>query len=259
MAARSWRDATLPFARPAGPCDSSCEIIWCEMTDLKVFISHRISTCGECNEELGRRAWVLLAGDKGALCLSCADLDHLVFVPRGDAARTRRSRKCSTLDAVVLKWSRARRRYERQGVLVEEQALDRAEQECMSDAEARAQRRERAAERRAELDQAYVARFAARVRELFPHAPEGRAAVIADHACRKYSGRVGRTAAAKSLEELPVLLAVEAHLRHTETDYDELLAKGVERSEARDRVRAAVDEVLHAWAREGLLAPRPEV
>jgi hypothetical protein len=43
----------------------------------------------------------------------------------------------------VLKWSRARRRYERQGLLVEEAALDRAEAECLADGEARARRRER--------------------------------------------------------------------------------------------------------------------
>jgi len=36
---------------------------------------------------------------------------------------TRRSGKYSTLSAVVLKWSRARKHYERQGLLVEESAL----------------------------------------------------------------------------------------------------------------------------------------
>ena len=73
--------------------------------------------------ELGRNAWIMLAGDRGALCLACADLDHLVFLPAGDAAVTRRARKCSALAAVVLKWSQARKRYERQGLLVEPQAL----------------------------------------------------------------------------------------------------------------------------------------
>jgi hypothetical protein len=37
----------------------------------------------------------------------------------------------------VLKWSRARRRYERQGLPVEEQAIERAEQECLADSEIR--------------------------------------------------------------------------------------------------------------------------
>jgi hypothetical protein len=86
-----------------------------QAADLKVFISSRDSICDECGEELGHHAWITLAGEKGALCLACADLEHLVFLPAGNAALTRRSRKHSTLSAVVLKWSRARKRYERQG------------------------------------------------------------------------------------------------------------------------------------------------
>ena len=74
--------------------------------DLKVFISNRESTCGECGRNLGRKAWITLREDKGAACLTCADLDHLVFLPAGDTALTRRSRKHSKLLAVVLKWSR---------------------------------------------------------------------------------------------------------------------------------------------------------
>ena len=79
-----------------------------QKNELKVFISSRESRCDECGENLGRGAWILLQGDdKGAACLSCADLDHLVFLPSGDAALTRRSRKYSKLAAIVLKWSRA--------------------------------------------------------------------------------------------------------------------------------------------------------
>ncbi len=85
--------------------------------EFKVFISSRESKCDECGENLGPHAWILLAGEKGALCLACADLDHLVFLPSGDAPLTRRVRRHSTLSAVVLKWSRARKRYERQGLL----------------------------------------------------------------------------------------------------------------------------------------------
>ena len=102
---------------------------------LKVFISHRDSVCDECRERLGPDAWITLAGERGALCLACADLDHLVFLPSGEPALTRRARKLCALAAVVLKWSRARKRYERQGLLVEEQALRRAEEECLADAE----------------------------------------------------------------------------------------------------------------------------
>ena len=215
--------------------------------EIKVFISNRDSKCDECGEELGRKAWITLERDKGALCLACADLDHLTFLPTGDAALTRRSRKHSTLSAVVLKFSRARRRYERQGLLVEEQALAQAEVECFADSEVRARRREREEERRAEQDHKYIQAFAKRVREIFPHCPAGREQEVAEHACRKYSGRVGRTAFAKSLDAAAVRLAVVAHIRHRETNYDELLGEGLYRGEARAIVRNSVDEIFERW------------
>jgi hypothetical protein len=219
--------------------------------EIKVFITSREASCDECGEDLGRKAWILLAEDKGALCLACADLDHLLFLPAGDAALTRRSRKHSTLCAVVLKWSRARRRYERQGLLVEAEALERAEQECLADEEVRARRRERAAVRRAELDRAYVQEFATRVREQYPSCPPGREVAIAEHACLKYSGRVGRSAAAKSFDEQAIRLAVVAHVRHTETPYDRLLASSYDRRNARAEVERDVARALDRWESPG--------
>ncbi len=161
--------------------------------ELKVFISTRDSTCDECDENLGRKAWITLTKTGGALCLSCADLDHLIFLPSGDAALTRRSRKYSTLSAVVLKWTRARKRYERKGLLVESRALEQAEQECLADSETRALRRDREAVRREELDRKYVKRFSARIQELYPGCPAGAEVTIAEHACLKYSDRIGRS------------------------------------------------------------------
>ena len=193
---------------------------------ISVFITSGESVCSECGEELGHHAWIMLAGEKGALCLSCADLDHLAFLPSGDAALTRRAGKYSTLSAVVLKWSRARQRYERQGLLVEEVALQRAEQECLADADVRMRRQEREADRRAALGQEYIQRFAARVIELYPACPPGREQEIALHACQKYSGQVGRSASAKTQDEKAIRLAVIAHIRHAETNNDALLSQG---------------------------------
>ena len=51
--------------------------------DLEVFVSSRASTCDECGQLLCRSAWICLFGERGALCLSCADLDQLVFLPAG--------------------------------------------------------------------------------------------------------------------------------------------------------------------------------
>ena len=214
--------------------------------DLKVFIATRDTRCGDCGEELTFHPWITLRNDN-AFCLPCADLDHLVFLPSGDAALTRRSRKHSTLCAVVLKFSRARKRYERQGLLVQETALEQAEEECLADEDARARKRERAADRRAELDQEYVEQFADRVREFYPACPPGREQIIAEHACLKYSGRVGRSAEAKQFDENAIELAVAAHLRHTETNYDSLLAQGLGRQVARREIRTAVDVLVESW------------
>lgn len=198
---------------------------------------------------MGRKSWITLDKAKGALCLSCGDLDHLVFLPPGDAALTRRSRKNSPISAVVLEWSRSRKRYERQGLLVTEEALRQAEQECLSDAEVRERRRQRESVRREELDLQFVERFAKKVREMYPRCPAGREQQIAEHACRKYSGRVGRSHAAQALDPQAVRLAVVAHIRHHETKYDELLDRGFDRFDARDAVGDQVGSVLNDWER----------
>jgi len=44
-------------------------------------------------------------------------------------------------------------------------------------------------------------------------------------------------------------LAVLAHIRHVETNYDELLLRGTERWEARNEVQAESDEILAQWKR----------
>lgn len=214
--------------------------------EIVVFWIVRDSACVECGEELGKGRFLRMEAER-PLCLTCADLDHLVFLGRGDAALTRRASRYSMLRAVVVRFSHSRKRYERQGVLVEQHALVRAEQECLSDAEARQLARERAAERRQELDAAYVGAFARRVGELFPGCPAEQQQAIAEHACQKYSGRVGRSAEAKELEPKAVDLAVRAHIRHVHTRYDELLARGVPRHEARALVAEAVAGQLDRW------------
>lgn len=214
--------------------------------DIVVFEILRDSACAECGEPLGRGRWLRLEADR-PLCLACADLSHLVFLPRGDAALTRRAAKHSTLHAVLVRFSRTRKRYERQGTLVEEAALARAEQECLADAEARARARERAAQRETVRDAQYVKQFAERIGALYPRCPEAERDVIAEHACLKYSGRVGRTAAAKRFEAEVIDLAVRAHARHAHTRYDQLLGTGWERQQARAAVAAEVEQVVERW------------
>jgi len=214
--------------------------------EIVVFWIVRDSACAECGEELGKGRFLRLDAGR-PLCLACADLDHLVFLERGDAALTRRARRYSTLSAVVVRFSRTRERHERQGLLVEEAALARAEQECLADADARELARERAAERRKALDENYVVAFAERIGQLFSGCPPDERRAIAEHACKKHSGRVGRSAAAKDLDPDAVELAVRAHVRHVHTPYDDVLSRGVPRDEARDRVYPATVSTLEKW------------
>jgi hypothetical protein len=96
-------------------------------------------SCTAC----GGSGWLLLMEGPGPLCMDCADLGHLVFLPAGNAALSRRAKQASRLSAVVVRFSRARKRYERQGILVEEAALQQAEAQCLADQDARGRRRER--------------------------------------------------------------------------------------------------------------------
>lgn len=159
--------------------------------------------------------------------------------------------KASSLSAVVARWSRNRKRYERQGVLAEEPALALAEQQCTSDADARMRRRERDKVRRAGTDAEFRALLAKEIRRIFPGCPAGRAVAIAEHAGLRASGRVGRSAAGRALDEAAVVLAVVASARHQDTDYDSLLMAGLPRDVARDQVRPAIDRVLAAWRKPG--------
>jgi hypothetical protein len=82
---------------------------------------------------------------------------------------------------------------------------------------------------------------------LFPRCPEDRAQAIAEHAGERSSGRVGRTAAGRSLDPGAVTAAVVASVRHLDTPYDRLLMQGMDRDDARRQVAATIDEALAAW------------
>jgi len=191
---------------------------------------------------------ITLDRERGALCLGCADLDHLEYLPSGDTALTRRASKYSKLKTVVLRWSRTRKRYERQGILAETDAIDRAETECLADADQRQRQAERRATREAELDQHFVREFAGAILQQFPSCPPGEATRMAEHACRKHSRRVGRSAAAKRFDPEAIRLTVIAAIRHRFTDYDKLLLKGIERHEARALISSVVERRLQEWS-----------
>lgn len=89
-------------------------------------------TCHRC----GGSGGLLIMESSGPTCLRCAGLDDLVFLPAGDASLSRRAKAKSARFAVVVRFSKTRGRYERQGLLVEPNALTQAERALKSAATA---------------------------------------------------------------------------------------------------------------------------
>jgi hypothetical protein len=107
----------------------------------------------------------------------------LSLLPSGSAALTRRAKEHSRRYAVVLKWSRARKRYERQGLLVGEEALVKAEAECLADLDAR----ERVSEKQS-ASRSWSS-FAKAGRAFFPGCPtKGEQAIAELHEASKVPG-----------------------------------------------------------------------
>jgi hypothetical protein len=213
---------------------------------LTVFQVVRDSKCSECGAPIDKDDLLMMDANE-PLCMACAGMSDLEFLPAGDTALTRRATRYSGRTAVVVRFSRSRGRYERQGILVEPAAIERAETECSGDAELRADHRKKAAVARAGQDKALAAVMAEEIRAMFPGCPADEARIIAAHTAVRGSGRVGRSAAGRKLEKNALTMAVIAAIRHRHTNYDELLAHGVERSEARERVSGAIEETLDAW------------
>jgi hypothetical protein len=82
-------------------------------------------TCHRC----GGTGDLLIMENPGPACLRCVGLDDLEFLAAGDALLTRRVKASSPRHAVVVRFSKSRRRYERQGLLVEPQALTKVQRE----------------------------------------------------------------------------------------------------------------------------------
>jgi hypothetical protein len=213
---------------------------------ILVFPSQGEGDCPHCAAPLHHSAFVTFKNDAIA-CVKCGGLENLEFLPSGNTALTRRANALSALKYVVLKFSRVRKRYERQGILASPEILDQARRECEADEAARESKRQASAARREKQETTHLAAFAARIRELYPSAPDGVEHEIAAHACRKHSRRVGRSAFAKELSPESIHLAVRAHIRHRHTSYDRLMSSGAERPDARLLVAARIEETTRRW------------
>ena len=130
--------------------------------------SEHACTCESC----GGTGDVLLIGKAGPVCLDCAHLGHLQFLPSGDAALSRRARKASGWCAVVVRWNIRRKRFERQGILAEPAAIEQAARDCLSDPDQG---------RWVDEDVRFRRTFADAIDAQFPGCPVDRAEAIALH------------------------------------------------------------------------------
>lgn len=216
------------------------------MDQLFVYIAQWKSFCAHCRDAI--RPGAFHAGLRAdARCLACAGLADRMFVEPGDAALTRRATRESKMPAIVMRPNVRNKRFDRAGILVERDALQRAKCSCMLDADVREAKREKSREHRDRVDASYIVDFASCIRAEFPSIAPGIDRAIAEHACVRGSRRVGRTAFARSLDRNAVILAVRAHVRHRETPYDALLANGTQVGEARRMIQPKMDQVLARW------------
>jgi len=206
--------------------------------------------CSECGAEMEQGS-LLFKEAEIPLCIACAGLADLEFLAAGDVALTRRATRYSARNAVVVRFHRSRKRYERQGILIESAALEKAEWECVQDAEERAAARQRNAVWRREQDRKLVVQMTRRIGILFPGCSSEELSSIAEHTATRGSGRVGRTEAGRNLEDRALTAAVVAAVRHKHTPYDKLLSQGMERSDARQAVADRVEQVLAVWRKTG--------
>lgn len=140
-----------------------------------------------------------------------------------------------------MRFSRSRGRYERQRILVEPAALGQAEQECLEHVDDRAKARATEVRKRRRTTRNWARPMIEDIGALLPRCPPGEVRGIAIHTAAR------RTAAGKSLDAGALIAAVTAAVLHKLTDYDELLASGVDRDLARARVAERVRSILDEW------------
>ncbi len=106
--------------------DASAKIAYC---------LSRKSRCYRCDKMLEKGSIAQLvhgSEDREVLCAQCAGIDTLEALPKGNAKLTRLASKYSQVKYSLLKWSELWKAYERQGLLLEPQAIKQAKEELTS-------------------------------------------------------------------------------------------------------------------------------
>lgn len=103
--------------------------------DPALYMLARASRCCGCDRKLPVNELARLSkkeNEEEVHCTSCAGLSHLEFLPTGNAALTKSAKKYSKERFVVFKWSDLWKSYERKGMMLEKEAIRKAEAETES-------------------------------------------------------------------------------------------------------------------------------
>lgn len=100
--------------------------------DEAVYALSKASRCYGCDKRLLENDIVKLnhkENESEVFCVSCSGLDGLELLRSGNATITRLAKKYSKTRFVVMKWSELWKTYERLGLLLERDAIEKARKE----------------------------------------------------------------------------------------------------------------------------------
>lgn len=93
------------------------------------------------------------------------------------------------------------------------------------------------------MDERLRTKWEAELTRRYPNMPQEEISEVAGYATSRGSGRVGRSA---TIED-PCRAAVIAHIRHTHTNYEEILESGTDRETARSMVGEDIARIYRQW------------
>jgi len=97
-----------------------------------VFRTIQISQCTQCKRELQQGSYQFIEAGQ-SLCLCCANLSELEYLPKGEIQLTHLVKKEKIKSTDFVEFIRSNKRYENQGLLVEKEALRKARQDLMAE------------------------------------------------------------------------------------------------------------------------------
>ncbi|GAW24859.1 hypothetical protein ANO14919_144540 [Xylariales sp. No.14919] len=159
------------------------------------------------------------------------------FVPKGDPYLTRHCRQ-QTQQAHQVVYVVVNNAKKQVGIRVPESIYTEVLQSESATRQSRQQKVKKS-------DEDLEKRFRDAIHERFPRIPAEEIPLIARYATAKGEGRVGRTGRIEIAEK--AYRAVQAHIRHTKTNYENLLKRGVGREKARSSESRKIIDLLRKW------------